>query len=913
MPISNKQHAAKRAEIERQRAIRKKEDQEERTRRVRKKKASSIPAKWYWKKGIRVAGITIERGLFYAGVNMSYMARPDILEPSLVNPVEKISSEKYDLAERLESYPMYSYMTPNQRRGYLEFLASDRTQSPDMGFVFLYLYGFERRLLLDANVQDIPPEERQDIVSELLRLYKCFGQQSKSLSHYITMLLLYDNKSFSLLSKTQMTRILCLEDSSNATQSRTRESLDNSDAFSYLLMKRHIQYGFSLNREDIIAAARRIVWSNRHRIALNIKSDNELYSQEINEIMTHRYEKMFSSQRIPFSNKKRLTNTFMSMSEEDKPLQGSIANGKNQDTASGCGNALDLLTTYSQTLKEDKTPTLIKSIDDDNADEIKKLISELCDKKDIHYYPSSITIRKNQSFICNAIKNDENISKASSDNEIKKVIACSQSLLTVLIGSNDYYSACQRSNAISNTSWNEHLHSVPLDIIHYDFNSHDKKNQYGHKPSQEKTNHQDNAIDPEHPLSSLLSGSKSDIILIPITSIEDRIKHSSIKATIERNKNGMFSHPSQEMIGIALAPFGWHPLIPATIQTEHTKAITDYCCKMNSIIAFKRGLYASRFGSPALNPVFGDLDAGKWEIQIPMSWTQPINIGIIAAWLANNCYPLMGMNTLMSFPLELLPCLTVHSQADNKANTHWDENQAKRNQISLFYSILNGMFLTGISNHALKNALNQVPNQLTKSIIFTLCRTKFGRIIPNEVINIIETLYDKLGEDKQMILHDYQNEEYDLNKSNKLNSLKKNEETSFSIDKEKLESTIRETSTVQSLLDDAIDDDIITEEESKAPFDWEDNCHHGLSVANEEPLPNENPTQDDDAQENIKNLIIKSFGNSDEMPTNELLDNLVKKGIATTPAEAMTSIMSVLDDNQEQLVDIDGPTSYLNA
>jgi hypothetical protein len=135
-------HRLRRQKIEQERAERQRLENERIKKRNQKKKSSEILAKWYLTGGIKIAGTAV-RGMFYGGANMKDMVQPNLIEPSLLNPVEAVADTS-DGMEQLGNYPMYQYLSPQQRRGYIDFLASDRTTATDIGFVFLYLYGLER-------------------------------------------------------------------------------------------------------------------------------------------------------------------------------------------------------------------------------------------------------------------------------------------------------------------------------------------------------------------------------------------------------------------------------------------------------------------------------------------------------------------------------------------------------------------------------------------------------------------------------------------------------------------------------------------------------------------------------------------------------------------------------------------------
>ncbi len=84
--------------------------------------------------------------------------------------------------EDLPYWPSYRGATPRQRSRYLQWLLSGRSdpQVP-LGYVFIYFYGLERRVLVDG-------QDHVAITAELLRLLKIYGH-SRSFARYATGLL----------------------------------------------------------------------------------------------------------------------------------------------------------------------------------------------------------------------------------------------------------------------------------------------------------------------------------------------------------------------------------------------------------------------------------------------------------------------------------------------------------------------------------------------------------------------------------------------------------------------------------------------------------------------------------------------------------------------------------------------------
>jgi hypothetical protein len=77
-------------------------------------------------------------------------------------------------------WPSYQGVSPDCRKRYLDWLASGKQAADiDIGYVFLYFYGLERRLLLDNP----PPAEVQALVQELQRLRSLYAS-NRSFERY---------------------------------------------------------------------------------------------------------------------------------------------------------------------------------------------------------------------------------------------------------------------------------------------------------------------------------------------------------------------------------------------------------------------------------------------------------------------------------------------------------------------------------------------------------------------------------------------------------------------------------------------------------------------------------------------------------------------------------------------------------
>lgn len=114
-----------------------------------------------------VAGITVKGGLLYVGAGMRDMAGVGI-EPALIDPALPLDLGNPDWqGETMGYWPCYADISPRARAAYLAWLAGGRANpNAPIGYVFLYFYGLERRLLTENPA----PAEHEALVAEVRRL-----------------------------------------------------------------------------------------------------------------------------------------------------------------------------------------------------------------------------------------------------------------------------------------------------------------------------------------------------------------------------------------------------------------------------------------------------------------------------------------------------------------------------------------------------------------------------------------------------------------------------------------------------------------------------------------------------------------------------------------------------------------------
>jgi TerB N-terminal domain len=140
-------------------------------------------------RGVEVGGRRI-RGLIYVGENLPGADTEYWLEPALINPT--LPATTAAPGEPPAGYwPSYDRLSVGHRGSYLDWLAGPRRISEaDQSYLFLYIYGLERRLLFDAKHDSSAAAERGTLVAELRRMGgETTDDQHGSFGDYLTNLL----------------------------------------------------------------------------------------------------------------------------------------------------------------------------------------------------------------------------------------------------------------------------------------------------------------------------------------------------------------------------------------------------------------------------------------------------------------------------------------------------------------------------------------------------------------------------------------------------------------------------------------------------------------------------------------------------------------------------------------------------
>jgi tellurite resistance protein len=119
--------------------------------------------------------MTVRGGLLYVGTGMPDAAGLGV-EPALIDPTLPVDLRNPDWqGESMGYWPCYADISPRARAAYLAWVADGRTNpNAYIGYVFLYFYGLERRLLAGIPHLDDSTAEFAALVSEVRRLLQIY-------------------------------------------------------------------------------------------------------------------------------------------------------------------------------------------------------------------------------------------------------------------------------------------------------------------------------------------------------------------------------------------------------------------------------------------------------------------------------------------------------------------------------------------------------------------------------------------------------------------------------------------------------------------------------------------------------------------------------------------------------------------
>lgn len=123
---------------------------------------------------VEVKGLGSIGGMLYYGQGLASVQGSDV-EPALINPKLRVVWPQNGSADRMPYWPSYSHISEVARGEYLMWLAGGRkAPAVQMGCVFLYFYGLERRAFADKHLPDAS-NELPAILAEVRRLLTIYG------------------------------------------------------------------------------------------------------------------------------------------------------------------------------------------------------------------------------------------------------------------------------------------------------------------------------------------------------------------------------------------------------------------------------------------------------------------------------------------------------------------------------------------------------------------------------------------------------------------------------------------------------------------------------------------------------------------------------------------------------------------
>lgn len=126
--------------------------------------------------GLEVQGRSLGAGLVYFGQGLTALSggRP---EPALIDPKLALDRKRIDWAgDGLDYWPSYSGLPPASRAAYIAWLEEGRpARDLPVGYAFLFFYGLERRVLVDARHLPAAAAEVPVIRAEVERLLAAYG------------------------------------------------------------------------------------------------------------------------------------------------------------------------------------------------------------------------------------------------------------------------------------------------------------------------------------------------------------------------------------------------------------------------------------------------------------------------------------------------------------------------------------------------------------------------------------------------------------------------------------------------------------------------------------------------------------------------------------------------------------------
>ncbi len=133
---------------------------------------------------VTIGSHVVAKGMIWVGNSLPKPNDRFTNENCLIDPKLPVASRADVSGQYLPYWPSYGDIAPSSRKAYLDWLAGPRSDPTiNIGYVFLYFYGLERRLMLEA-----PASERDAIRAEITRLLEIYGENHSFRRHATTLL-----------------------------------------------------------------------------------------------------------------------------------------------------------------------------------------------------------------------------------------------------------------------------------------------------------------------------------------------------------------------------------------------------------------------------------------------------------------------------------------------------------------------------------------------------------------------------------------------------------------------------------------------------------------------------------------------------------------------------------------------------
>ena len=144
-------------------------------------------ARWYGPGvEVKVGTLTLPGGMVYVGQGLQ--SSMGWIEPSLIDPTLRVNRKNPDRSGQYVNYwAAYHSIPPTARGAYLNWLADGRRDpSIPVGYVLLFIYGLERRVLVDIAADTSLSTELPAIRAEMTVLLERYGSRHASLTSRAT-------------------------------------------------------------------------------------------------------------------------------------------------------------------------------------------------------------------------------------------------------------------------------------------------------------------------------------------------------------------------------------------------------------------------------------------------------------------------------------------------------------------------------------------------------------------------------------------------------------------------------------------------------------------------------------------------------------------------------------------------------